>query len=123
MKFICEETKNGVTDNCFEDDSDPEIEECDRICRLHWPQVFSPPCIHALCHVTFTFLTLEVERLHSLNLGHGHATCFGRWDVSRCDAIRGLTFACVVMPVPVASATEGLLQVDCWSHKNEKNVK
>lgn len=60
MELIREETKKW---GHFKMTSDLKNKDCGRLCRLHWLQFFPPLCIHALCHVTLKFLTLEVDGL------------------------------------------------------------
>lgn len=40
MKLTCEERKHGLKMTSI-----LKSEACDRLCRLHWPQLSSAPCI------------------------------------------------------------------------------
>lgn len=40
----------------------------------------------------------EVASLFALEVGVGHVTCFGQWEIGRCEASRGLYSVCAMGP-------------------------
>lgn len=54
---------------------------------------------HYLCSQRSTFP-------HSIDVGLDHVTCFDQWNLSRCDASRGLNMLCdLISPLELMSST------------------